>query len=160
MGRGNYLPPVPKYEEDNVHVKYEMVYIDILDLVADYEGDPNAYQYVYDEIILIFKDCFTEKYLSFEEVIAEEYLDDNVSRVILENELCMVTIADDVDKCAVSVIAKEDENNPEFVKISNRMIKTYGKHLKETALKYYGKYSTWVSPCKTGEVRKEDLVSA
>jgi len=160
MGKANYLPPVERQNEDTVNVEYEMVYIDILDLVEDYEGDPNAYQYVYDEILMIFKDCFMEKYSSFEEVVAEEYLDDCVSRVILENELCVVTIADDEHKCAVSVIAKEDENNPSFLNISNRMIKTYGKYLKETALKYYGKYGIWGGSYTTGEVRKEDLVSA
>jgi len=154
MGRGNYLPPVSK------EVEYEMVYIDVLELVKDYEDDPNAYQYVYDELLMIFRDCFIEKYSSFAKAEENKYLSDSVTLVILENELCMVTIADDENKCAVSVIAKEDKYNPSFLNISNRMINTYGKYLKEVALKYYGRYGIRTGPYTTGEVRKEESVSA
>jgi len=108
MGRGNYIPPVSCYSSadyDCIYVDDELVYGE-----EHWEKCSQAdYYYLYEDFKETLIDSFLRRFPSFVRNDAEWL--DNQTKIVAENELCMLTVCDYDTYLAVSVIAKEDDYN-------------------------------------------------
>ena len=81
-------------------------------------------------------------------------MNDYSTKIVAENELCMLTFCDCDSKIAVSVIAKENEYDSR-VNLANRHLETYAKALKDYVLDRFGEYSYRACAWTSGTVKKE-----
>jgi hypothetical protein len=153
MGRGNYIPPVRCYSSadyDCIYVDDELVYGE-----EHWEKCSQAdYYYLYEDFKETLIDSFLRRFPSFVRNDAEWL--DNQTKIVAENELCMLTVCDYDTYLAVSVIAKESEYDPGLVNLANKHLNVYAAHLKKFALDTYGEYRVRDTAWTSATVRRED----
>lgn len=152
MGRGNYIPPVSRYS----NADYETIYIDN-ELVYGEKHWENCreddYYFYYQDFKEDLISEFTRRFPTFSKN-DEEWLD-STTKIVAENSLCMLTVCDDDNYIAVSVISKEDDYNAGLVNLANRHLPNYAKFLKEFALDTYGQYRVRTSAWTSAIIKKE-----
>jgi len=152
MGRGNYIPPISSYSRadySTIYVRYEII------CGEEYWQDENSY------IAMIEEDFkanamyeFIAKFKSFE-INDKQWLRDHSTKVIAENNLCMLTICYDETYIAISVISKDDDEK--IVNLANKHLDSYANALKKIVLRLYGEYRYRTSAWTSATVRREQV---
>jgi hypothetical protein len=155
VGRGNYVPPV----SNSSNAKYSCIYVDkrlvygeeYWNLGSDFSEETDEFK---QGLIYQFEERFKSFYRN-----NRQWLEDYRTRILAENNLCMLTFCDDDSYFAVSVIAKEDDNDHRILNLANRHLDNYAKALKDIVLDLYGEYRYRVDTYSSGIVRREKKVA-